>query len=307
MKSNEALITNIQRFSVQDGPGVRTTVFLKGCPLKCTWCANPETQNSYPEVAHLNSLCIKCGNCVQVCHLNAITMEGVNGTPEININRELCDNCGECAGACPSKALRLYGKYMSVAEVLEEVKKDMDFYLESGGGVTVSGGEPLMHADFVAELFSWCHKIGIHTTIDTCGYSRTDDLVKVFEHTNLFLFDLKFMDPSEHKQYTLQDNEIILRNFKRLIDTGISMVVRIPMIPGINDSEENLTNIAKFLYDQDKDIKVNLLPYHRYGIGKYGMLDRTYDLQDVKSPKGESLQNSLSIFKKAGMNAKIQY
>ena len=295
-----AVVFNIQRFSIEDGPGIRTTVFLKGCPLRCLWCSNPESQNSFTEVGHRNSVCTKCGRCMEICKVKAtsLTDEGTR------TNRKVCTGCGKCVDVCVSGARKIYGKEMSVEEVYREVLKDRAYYQNSGGGVTVSGGEPLIQADFVDELLKRCQEIGIHTCIETCGYADSEAWNKVLPYTNLVLFDLKLMDPTAHQKWTGKSNEKILRNLKLVSCSGVPIVMRIPVIPGINDSEENITDTA--LYIKNLGLRqVNLLPYHKYGEGKYVMLDRQYSLSELKPPEDSELEKLANIFESFGLDCEI--
>jgi pyruvate formate lyase activating enzyme len=295
-----AVVFNIQRFSIQDGPGIRTTVFLKGCPLRCLWCSNPESQNAFPEVAHRDSLCIKCGRCVEVCeaHATSLTEKG------IRIDRNICKNCGKCIEVCPAGARKFYGKEMSVDEVYQEVARDRPFYQESDGGLTVSGGEPLNQTDFVVELFKRCQSTGIHTCMDTCGYANHGTWEKVLPYTDLVLFDVKLMDPSAHKKVTGKSNRQILRSLKVVTASGVPVIVRIPVIPGINDSGENLTVIAQHLVTLGLK-EVNLLPYHRFGAGKYSMLDKQYSLSELRTPDDDRLEKMVKIFESFNLNCEI--
>lgn len=299
-------VFDIQRFSIQDGPGIRTTVFLKGCPLKCLWCSNPESQSSVPEVAHRDSLCNGCGDCLKVCAPEAISLTSSDGAFKIKIDREKCNNCGKCINVCTAGALKFYGQYMSVDEVFDEVRRDGLFYSNSGGGVTASGGEPLSQADFVAELFHRCKRIGIHTTLDTCGYASVSALEKVLAETDLVLFDLKLMNSRQHRRFTKKDNKVILRNAGLVVAKRVPMIIRIPLIPGVNDLEENLVETARFVSELDNKLHVHLLPYHRFGESKYKMLDRDYQLTDVKSPNDEQLQKAVEIFRQCGLDCAIQ-
>jgi pyruvate formate lyase activating enzyme len=299
-------VFNIQRFSIEDGPGIRTTVFLKGCPLQCLWCSNPESQNPFPEIAHSDSLCNGCGKCVEVCPEQAIILGSGESKEKIKIDRGKCNNCGKCIEACIFGALKFYGQTMSVDEVFDEVKKDMGFYSNSGGGVTASGGEPLSQADFVAELFRRCREEGIHTAIETCGYYNVSAAKKVFAETDLVMFDLKLMNRLQHKRVTGKYNDLIHRNIRSLVDRGVPTIIRIPVIPGINDSEENLAEIARFVQKLDKKLPVELLRYHRFGVSKYKMLDRDYQLTNLEPPPQEQLQKSVEIFKKYGLDCALQ-
>jgi pyruvate formate lyase activating enzyme len=294
-------VFNIQRFSIQDGPGIRTTVFMKGCPLRCLWCSNPESQNTFPEVAHGDSLCNKCSRCVEVCEVQAISLAD-NG---VSIDRKTCTGCGKCVEVCIPGALKVYGEEMSVEEVYQEVVKDRLFYQNSGGGVTAGGGEPLSQADFVAELFKRCQAEGIHTCLDTCGYAAPNTWKKVLPYTNLVLFDVKLMDSSAHLKVTSKSNRRVLSNLKMVASTGVPVIIRIPVIPGINDSQENITDTARYVAGLNGLSEVNLLPYHRFGESKYIMLDRRYRLSDLKSPESSDLEELISIFRSSGLDCKI--
>lgn len=285
-------VFNIQRFSVQDGPGIRTSVFVKGCPLECPWCSNPESIKPYPEVAHVAPLCKQCGSCIEACDLKAISL----AEKGINIDREKCNNCGKCFEVCTNDALKLFGKEVSVGEVLEEIIKDKLYYHSSDGGVTASGGEPLSQARFVSALFERCHEEGLHTTLDTSGHARQSDLEMVLENTDLVLFDLKLIDPGSHIATVKASNDPIQRNARLVVESGIPMIVRIPLIPGFTDMDENIEGIANFVRALDSELPVNILPYHRMGMGKYKMLDREYKLSELKPVPDERLKAIVDYF-----------
>lgn len=297
MTKQEGLVFNIQRYSIQDGPGIRSTVFLKGCPLGCLWCSNPESQNSFPEVGHRDSLCTKCGRCLDVCEPGAISISEAG----IRIDRIKCNNCGQCVDACYCEALTLLGKQMSVEDVLQELERDVSYYRNSGGGITASGGEPLSQPDFVATLFKRCHERGIHTTLDTAGYASPTTIEKVIEHTDLVLFDIKSMDSAVHSKATGVSNELILENANTLARRGVHMIIRVPLIPGWNDSQENMRAIANFTLRLNGVEEVDLLPYHRLGTSKYKMLDRPYRLSEVLPPSEEHIQNLMEIIRSFGL------
>ena len=277
----------MQHFSTDDGPGIRTTVFLKGCPLRCLWCANPESQQPYPQVAYRMALCIGCSTCIDACSNGAISrQEGAT----ITINRDCCVNCGACALACPSGALFLYGETRTVSDVFEEVRRDSTYYEESGGGVTASGGECMQQVGFVEDLFSLCRDAGIHTALDTCGYFQTQDIDRIMGCTDLVLFDVKAIDSATHKRLTGVGNELILRNLEYMLECGMAVRIRVPIIPGLNDSDEPLGALADYIASLDSGLPVDVLPYHEYGFAKYGLLEMSYALKSV-TPADETERN----------------
>ncbi|MEG2353775.1 MAG: glycyl-radical enzyme activating protein [Clostridium sp.] len=296
----KATIINIQKYSIHDGPGIRTTVFFKGCPLNCWWCHNPESQRLKPEVMHWEEKCTACGNCVKHCPNNALAI--VNGKLEYDVSA--CEFCSECSKYCINEARTIKGKEISVDDLFKEVIKDEIFYGESNGGVTFSGGEPLIQADFIREVLKKCKKRDIHTTIDTCGYVSWDKFEKIVDYTDLFLYDLKHMNSDKHKLYTSVSNELILENLKKLSDLGKNIFIRMPIIPGINDDEEELKKAAELLKDLNI-IQVNLLPYHKMGMDKYKRLDMEVKLKEIKEPSNERMNELSKIFKNVGLKVKI--
>lgn len=295
----EGLIFDIQRFSVHDGPGIRTLVFLKGCPLRCRWCANPESMNSHPELGFIRSECNSCGKCAAICPRSAITLDPEH---KPSINRKLCDNCGRCIEVCFSHALIMYGRRISAGEVLNEVKKDLAFYSTSGGGVTVSGGEPLSQSLFVKALFSLCHQNGINTAMETSGFAPSPVFKEILGLTDFVLFDLKCLDPKMHKDLCGRSNELILENARILSRSGVPFIFRIPLIPGYNDSRENLTAIGNFVKSLNSPgCRVEFMPYHRLGTIKYEYLGREYPLQDAMPPNTVEFQNSKAVLENMGV------
>ncbi len=301
LKNKKGLIFNIQRYSVHDGPGIRTTVFMKGCPLRCLWCCNPESQLTHNEIIHRNSLCNKCGRCVEACEPRSIRL--VNSG--VCIDRDSCTACGKCIEACYPGALAFVGQNMSVEEVLEEVEKDALFYRNSNGGVTISGGEPLAQADFVSSLFEACHEKGLHTTLDTCGYTGAQTLKRVLTDVDLVLYDLKHMNPLRHREITGVSNDISLRNARAIARLEIAMVIRIPIIPTINDTVENLRAAADFVAQMKSVKKVQLLPYHRAGLGKYHNLDRDYCIEGIEALQEEDLLWIKEVVESYGLECEI--
>lgn len=298
-------IFNIQRFSIEDGPGIRTTVFMKGCPLGCLWCANPESQSFELQVAHRDSKCRGCGACEQRCPRRAISVIEENGRPHSVIDRTLCVSCGACVTACNAGSLHIYGERRTVDEVFAEVRKDIGYYNNSGGGLTISGGEPMVQSDFAVELFMRCRRLGIPTALDTCGYYPTELIGKLDGLVDLVLFDLKLMDSELHRKYTGVDNALILRNLERYHQMGTEIFIRIPLIPGVNDTEENLTSAAKFISAFDRSLHIDLLPYHNYGINKFASLDRPYELAETKRQSPEKLTACKKIFDDFGLDCAL--
>lgn len=275
MDNKSAIIFNIVHGSFVDGYGIRTTVFLKGCPLRCLWCCNPEGQAAHPEIKFIPANCNRCDNCLEVCPVNAIS-KAADST--IKIDRALCTNCGKCIDVCYTGALDFFGKRMTLDEVLTIVKKDEPFYRESGGGVTIGGGEPTLQSAFTLELIRECKKNYIHTAVDTCGYTTTDEGFQVLVEVDLLLFDLKGINIAEHKNNTGVSNEIILENLKKLNDMGKPIIIRMPIIPDLTDSAENIESTGQFLSALQSVERVDLIAYHEYGRIKHEQLGREYCL-----------------------------
>ncbi len=296
-------IFDIQRFSVQDGPGIRTTVFLKGCPLSCLWCSNPESQKRSPEILYRANMCTQCYRCVDTCPQKAIRV----GEDElVETDRELCNGCGTCEEACLSEARRITGKLMTVDEVMDVVLKDVDYYRNSGGGVTASGGEPTSQPAFLSELFERCQRRGIHTTLDTCGYVASEILGPILKHVDLVLFDIKAIDPDLHQKLTGVSNEIILQNARLIVGKKIPVIFRVPLIPECNASLDNVRAIAQFAHDLG-DVEVNLLPYHKFGMGKYKSLDMVYKLEGVEPLEPEQVESLAEEAREYGVLVKVIY
>ncbi|RKL61602.1 glycyl-radical enzyme activating protein [Thermoanaerobacteraceae bacterium SP2] len=280
------MVFEIERYAIHDGPGIRTLVFLKGCPLRCLWCANPESQIIEPQLVYWKKKCLGCKNCIKACPEQALTM-----TPEgINIDHEKCNVCGKCASACNAEALVLIGRIMSVQEVFAEILKDEHFYRKSGGGVTFSGGEPLHQIDFLVELAKLCKNNYIHTCIETSGFVPWENMKRAVPYIDLFLYDFKTMNHIKHKEFTGVSNEIILDNFKHLVELKKNVVVRIPVIPGLNDDEENYLKLIEFLNGFVPGNRIDLLPYHRLGVSKYNSLNKDYKLRELEPPPKEKME-----------------
>lgn len=299
-------VLNIQHFCTHDGPGIRTTVFLKGCSLRCKWCSNPESIHPKPELAYNPGKCIgeaECGLCLPKCPESAIYVVGEGARPDdkVRINWDLCTNCGLCVPECPTNALYLFGDEKTVDQVIDEVETDSSFYRESGGGVTLSGGECLLQADFSAALLAEAHHRGINTAIETAGNVPWAFMEKVLPHVDLMLHDHKLTDPERHKKWTGVDNVRIKANYKRAYESfpDIRFIARTPVIPGVNDDEDNIRGILAFIRPHPNVIDYELLPYHRFGESKYGFLGRVYELEDFVSPSPEVMHRLQAIIDEA--------
>lgn len=269
-------IFNIQRFSIQDGPGIRTIVFFKGCNLKCLWCSNPESKKKEQQLFFQPTKCIGCNRCYNSCPKGAIS----KGAQWWQVDNEKCDSCGICTEACCSEAMLLKGQYKTADEVMDIVTQDMLIYTNSGGGVTFSGGEPTLQIDFLNELLEKSKKAYIHTALETNGFAAREKFDRIKDKVDLFLFDIKLMDSAKHIQYTGQDNKVIQDNFKYLIDQGCNVVARCPLIPSINTDDENLIKMREFFVESSVK-EIHLLPYHRLGINKYDSIKEDYKLREL--------------------------
>lgn len=297
----KGLIYDIQKFAIHDGPGIRTLVFMKGCPLKCLWCSTPQTQKSSPDLLYIEVHCNFCHSCVDACPEKAIA----SSDEKIKIDRKLCKACGQCVDVCPNQALKLVGEQRTVEELFQEVMKDNNFYRRSGGGVTISGGESTMQHEFVTALLKKCKSMYIHTAMETCGYVKWEEMEKILEYIDLLYFDIKHMDSRIHKELTGVPNELILENVKKASEMR-PIIIRIPLIPGYSDSEENLVNTAKFVANLgDNFLRIELLPYHTFGIGTYEQLGRIYELKDVEPPSEEYMQKLKEIIESCGVKAQV--
>ncbi|MCX6237779.1 MAG: glycyl-radical enzyme activating protein [Bacteroidia bacterium] len=299
---NSPLIFDIKRYAINDGPGIRIVIFLKGCILNCAWCHNPESLSRETERMYAPAKCIKCGTCVTVCTEMAITLT----QESIVTDAERCKLCGRCAEVCPTKAIELTGKPYSVVEIMGEIEKERIFFDQSGGGVTFSGGEPLLHHKFLIELLDECGKQGIHRAVDTAGLTTTKILQEVAKRTDLFLYDLKLMDSERHQKWTGVPNEKILKNLKVLAETGAKIIIRIPLIDMVNDDAENISETARFVSELSGAKKeVNLLPYHKIAQTKYGKLGRPDDFRLLEEPTHEAQLQAIAIFQEYGIKASI--
>ena len=296
------LVFDIKRYAINDGPGIRVTIFLKGCPLSCRWCHNPESLSPRVQKMYNESKCIGCGQCVDICPVQAceLTDEG------IVTNQELCDSCGRCAEVCPAKATEMSGRHESVAELLKVIEAERPFFDQSGGGVTFSGGEPLLYPEFLTEILDACGRLKIHRTVDTSGLASSRNLLEVAKRTDLFLYDLKLMDSKKHKEWTGVGNKKILQNLQVLAKTGAEIQIRIPLIKGVNIDEENIGATATFvaaLAGPRKTIK--LLPYHNLAEGKSTKLGQEYQPGALSEPDEKDLARVITQFAAHQLTARV--
>lgn len=276
----ELIVFDVQKFALHDGPGIRTTIFLKGCPLNCIWCHNPESKRLKPQLGFLAKNCIRCGKCQQICQ-NHVHMLKKNDVHEITF--ENCIQCGMCESVCPNHALKIYGKPMNAKEILSNICRDKDFFDRSGGGITISGGEPMMQFEALLDFVKKAKEKGLHICLDTCGYSQTEKYRYISEYVDLFLFDYKITEESEHQKYTGVSNTLILKNLDYLCRNGNDVFLRCPIIPGINDNEKHYLAIAELSKKYSNIRQVNLMAYHDMAKGKATQIGETYPLEYLKT------------------------
>lgn len=293
------LIFDIKRYAISDGPGIRIAIYFKGCPLRCAWCHNPESQSPKVQKLYTASKCIGAQDCIEVCPENALTLTS-NG---IVTDSEKCTLCGLCADACPTKAIEMSGKQYDPKDLMQLIERERVHIDQSKGGVTFSGGEPLMYPDFLIEMLKLCGEKGLHRAVDTCGYAPTKTLLEVARHTDLFLYDLKLMDPVQHKKWTGRDNKLILENLIKLAETGAGINIRIPFIHNVNTSEKEVSSMAKFVANLpgEKPL-VSILPYHNIAAHKYSKLGSEYEEFDMAEPSNEEIQHAIHLFNSCGLD-----
>jgi len=299
---NQGIIFDTKPYSINDGPGIRFSIYLKGCPLNCAWCHNPESISPKVQKMYSHQKCIGCMSCVESCPFNALTL-----TPEgIATDGELCTLCGLCAIVCPTRAMEMIGKPASVQDLMGMIRKEITTIDQSNGGVTISGGEPLQQSDFLIELLDAIGAEGIHRAVDTSGMTSPERLLEVAKRTELFLYDLKLMDPEKHKKYTGVSNERILANLKLLAESGAEINIRIPLIAGVNADEDNLRQSAEFVASLAGEKKlVSLLPYHGIAAHKYEKLGGAYDEGEMKEPGAQEIEKALAIFEEYGLEVVV--
>ncbi len=296
----KATIFNIQKYNMYDGPGVRTLVFFKGCPLRCKWCANPEGLEKKFQVMFKSNSCTNCGACVSVCPVGIHSISKDTQEHEVQHNID-CLGCQKCVEVCNAKALTIVGEVKTISELMEIILEDKTFYEVSGGGVTLGGGEVTMQTEAATSLLQACKQEGINTAIETCGYTKTENILKIAEFTDLFLYDVKQMDPDKHFEWTGVRNEQILTNLKELLHRRYNVKVRMPMLKGINDSEEEIRQVIEFLmpYRDQKNFRgIDLLPYHKLGVNKYNQLGKEYPIKGDPSLSDEDLDRIEGWIKK---------
>jgi pyruvate formate lyase activating enzyme len=297
----KGIIFDVKRYAIHDGPGIRTTVFLKGCPLQCQWCQNPEGIESRPEILLRSKRCAEdCSACVSACPQGAISKNGSS----VEFNTERCDFCRKCEDVCVYDALEVVGREVTVHEALEEIERDRVFFEESGGGITFSGGEPLMQLDFVQALLTKVKERNIHTTLDTSGYIDFADLERINDQVDLFLYDIKIIDNEKHKKYTGVSNTIILENLQKLSKKGASVTVRIPLIPGINDDAQNVELFVEYMKTLKNIKHINILPYHKGGCEKYKNLRKEDSLKTFQPPTNDRIDEIKQLLVESGFSVK---
>jgi choline trimethylamine-lyase activating enzyme len=302
-------IFDVQKFSVHDGPGIRTLVFFKGCPLHCVWCSNPEGISPAFQPFWAQALCTSCGACVQVCSEGVHHLVDTADGPTHVVDRSVsCRGCGRCVMVCPSSALRSAGRDVTVADVMDDVLKDYAFYANSGGGLTLGGGEPTRQPDFAAALLRQARNEDVHTAMETCAYSSWDTFERLLPLLDLVLVDIKHMDETAHERLTGESNRLVTQNIVKLLRKNVPVIVRVPLVPGLNDGA-NLEATLRFVGEHDVDgmvQRIDILPYHRFGVAKYGHLGLSYALDEIVEPGREAVIEAAELAASFGYPVHIQ-
>jgi pyruvate formate lyase activating enzyme len=294
-------IFDIKKYSLHDGPGIRTTLFFKGCPLNCWWCHNPESQSPCPQRLYRQNRCLGCGACLTACQQGAISLNG----DLVLTDDDRCILCGACVEVCYAEAREIVGQEMTVSQAIAEIERDVAFYDQSGGGVTFSGGEPLMQPRFLLALLQACEQAELHTTLDTCGFAPWQTLDSIHGHVDLFLYDLKLLDDSQHRRFTGVSNRLILDNLRTLSQKGHQIILRVPVIPGVNSEPETLRQIAGFAATLPHLAGLDLLPYHTIAHDKYSRLGKAYELDDTQAPSAQEMDEIAELMGSYGFPTKI--
>lgn len=296
MKNISGTVLRFEYASMYDGPGLRTVMFLKGCPLLCKWCSTPESQLGYPEKGYMNNRCIRCGKCIENCPKDALALQ----QGKVSCDKTRCTHCFKCVSICPQSAFKLYGKRMTVQEAMNNLLKDEIFFFHSGGGITISGGEVLTQVDFTEEILGRCKNHGIHTAIETSLYGPHDQVKRLFPYLDLLIADIKHMDGQKHHAWTGVDNKDILENIILADESPhqFEILVRIPLIPGVNDDDGNLLETIRFCEKMKKITAIELLPYHRLGAGTYDQLERLYEMNHCLRMSADQIKERVDFMRK---------
>jgi pyruvate formate lyase activating enzyme len=292
-------VFSIERFTLHDGPGIRTTVFLKGCPLRCLWCSNPESHDVNAEIIYIKEKCTGCGRCIELCKQEAIIQETTQSQIKVAFDR--CNNCGLCVSECYTDALTMTGEKLTAGYVYEMVARDLLFYRHSNGGVTLSGGEPLLQPEFSIEILRLCQENGIHSAIQTSGYAPTNLVENLLPYVDLFIYDIKHMNDTEHRRLTGVSNQKIIKNLNMLNSRNKTIIIQVALIPGLNDSEENLSAVFRLVKSLDSVKGLSLLSYHTLGVAKYQRMGKTYQLQDLAQASAEYLHDKEILAEEQGV------